>query len=571
MRIVLDLKRGADPDAAMSFLYRKTRLQTRFSVNMTALFPVAGSLVPQPRKKGLLEVLKAFLDFRFSITERRLQFDLKRLRERIHILEAFEMLFDALDEAIGLIRESEGKSDARDRLRLRFEFDHEQAEAILETKLYRLAKLEIDSIRLELGEKRQEASALDKMLGSKKLMWGLIRTELSQIADAYGDRRRSKITGPIELQSYSAEEYIVSEDSFVIVTSEGLFKRQKSYSDLSAIRVREGDEVKWLFPSRTTESLILFTDRGRAYTVRVYDIPQTTGYGEHLQTRFEFADGETVVGAISTDPRCLPEIVALEEETEPPDIQLEEGSPSTEGETVEAEEGQPEASGEKQQQKGPMLLGITRGGRCLRFDLSPFSERSTVNGRRYMKLNQKVKNDGVVRVLISSGNEIVSLATKQGRCLLFPIDQVNYLSSAGMGVLAIKLAARDSVIGFALSSHRMEGLEVETSRGRREVLRPNKFKVTRRGGKGREIIKRGDLTQAIFPVIEIICESQEEDAPMEGVGESAGFEANGENEDMIEGSLQTESPEEEEENNSEDNDAQGTLFDTLKKDKKTVE
>ncbi|MCA9564127.1 MAG: hypothetical protein KC561_11595, partial [Myxococcales bacterium] len=490
VRVVLELKRGSNPETAMAYLLKRTALQSRFNVNMTALCPVEGSDVGLPQRLGLLQVLRQFLDFRFEVVQRRLNYDLAQLERRIHILRAFVIIFNALDEAIRLIRESESKSDARERLMTRFELDWEQAEAILETKLYRLARLEIDAIERELAEKQAEADKIRAILGSKTELWALIRSELVQIADAYGDPRRTAVGVEVKEIDFSAEDYIVDEDAWVMVTRQGWFKRQKSYTDLSAIRVRDGDEVGWVLPSSTKNSLIVFTDQGRAYTVRVADIPQTTGYGEPIQTQFDFDDGETVVGAITSDPRCLPEIS--------PEVM----------EAVPDEDPKP-----------PYAVAVSRAGKCLRFSLDGFVDPSTVNGRMFMRLDGSLAIDAVVRVFMSDGTETVSLATREGRYLLFDVNEINVLSGPGKGVMAAKLTGTDFIFGFALTTDRMDGLTVETNRGRTEVIRPNKFKVTSRGGKGREIIKRGYLSGVFFPPIEVSLEQPEEEDEPGALGE----------------------------------------------------
>ncbi len=490
IRVVLELRRDASPDAAMAYLYRRTDLQKRFNVNLTVLVPVPGSDVAQPARIGLLEVLHHFLDFRKQVTTRRLQYDLEELERRIHILKAFEIIFDALDEAIAIIRASDGKADARVKLMARFGLDEEQAEAILETKLYRLAKLEIDAIRRELAEKEAAAAEIRAVLGNEARLWELIRGELAQIRDAYGDKRRSQVVGPQEERTFSEEAYIVAEDSFVIVTRGGWFKRQKSYTGLGAIRVREGDEAWWVLPASTRETVLFFTDRGRVFTMRVADIPLTTGHGEPIQTRFSFADGETIVGVATSDPRVLPVIPAGDLDALKPDDPVP-----------------------------PYFVAISRGGRTLRLSLVAFAEPSTVNGRTYMRLDPAVPDDAVVGVRVSDGHELVSIATRQGRCLVFPVEQVNVLASAGKGVLAMKLVGDDRVLGFRLLEQvprrgrdgqttwvprdAMDGLEVETNRGRAEVVRPNKFGVSERGNRGREIIRVGYIAKVSEAPVEL--------------------------------------------------------------------
>ena len=244
VRVVLELKRGADVEAAMAYLFKHTPLQNRFHVNMTCLVPTANPNVPAPARLNLIEVLNHFLQFRMEVVTRRLEYDLAQLLRRIHILEGFEIIFSDIDEAIRIIRASDGKADAARGLIAYFGVDEEQADAVLETKLYRLAKLEIHLIIAELEEKRAEAARLQTLLNNDDSRWALIRSELMEIRSAYADARRTSVDVEVKALEYSEEAYIVDESVWMIVTRDGWIKRQKSYSDLSAIRVREGDEVR---------------------------------------------------------------------------------------------------------------------------------------------------------------------------------------------------------------------------------------------------------------------------------------------------------------------------------------
>ncbi len=474
LRVVLELKRGANADAAMAYLFKRTTLQHRFNLNMTVLCPTDDPYVMVPERADIRTVLLHFLDFRFQVVRRRLEFDLAKLEARIHILRGFAIIFADLDEAIRIIRASEGKKDARDKLMKRFKLDYDQTEAVLETKLYRLAKMEIALIEEELAEKEAAAAAIRAILGSDERLWNVVKSELAQIQDAYGDKRLTKVTGPVEDVEFSDEVYIVAEDAFAIVTRDGWIKRQKSYTDVSAIRVREGDEVGWVVPMSSREALLVFTDVGRVYTVRGDDIGLTTGYGEAIQTKFDFADGERIVGVATSDARVLPVIdeealAGVEEGDAPP----------------------------------PYFVALTRGGKAVRLAVAAFSEPSNRNGRLFVRLDSSVKGDAVLNVHVTNGREVVSLATREGKCLLFPVGEVKVLSGPGKGVMAIKLSGSDYVLGFMLTTHRMDGLEVTTSRGRDEVVRPNKFKVTARGNRGREIIRQGTLEMKPRPVVEL--------------------------------------------------------------------
>ncbi|HAN30071.1 MAG TPA: DNA topoisomerase, partial [Myxococcales bacterium] len=475
VRIVLDLKRGANAEAAMAYLYKRTKLQGRFNVNLTALVPTDDPQVTRPERLGLLAVLRYFLDFRFEVVTRRLQFDLEQLLRRIHLLEGFEIIFDALDEAIRLIRASNGKADARDRLMERFELDWDQAEAILETKLYRLAKMEIDAIRAELAEKRAEAARIRAILDSREALWALVRSELNELREAYGDRRRTKVIGPVEAADFSDEVYIIAEDANVIVTRDGWVKRLRNYTGVESIRCREGDSVGWIVPCSSRQTIALFGDQGKAWTMRAADIPMTTGYGVQISSKVEMADGEKVVGVATSDQRVWPKM-----------------SPAFLA-SIEPDDPAP-----------PYITTFSRAGKCARLPLSSFLETSTRNGRTYMRLSRKFPDgDSVVGVYVSDGEEVVSLVTRESRASCFGVNSIKLLSGVGKGVLAIKLSLGDFVMGYRLVHDRMDGLDCVTNRGRNEVVRPNKFKPSSRGGRGREITGKGYIDRIEMPCIEL--------------------------------------------------------------------
>ena len=177
-----------------------------------------------------------------------------------------ETIFDALDELIALIRASEGKADAARKIMARFGLDEEQTDAILELKLYRLARLEILLIQQELLEKRLEAERIEGLLGSEYERWNLVRRELLELKEAYADPRRTIVAGPsdLDLSDFNPEAFIVRERTWVIVSRQGRIKRQKGFSDVSAIRLPDGDEVGWVLRSDTTQTLIICTQYGSA-------------------------------------------------------------------------------------------------------------------------------------------------------------------------------------------------------------------------------------------------------------------------------------------------------------------
>ncbi len=466
IRIVLELKRGAAPEVAMAFLYKHTPLQGNFHVNLTCLIPTDNPEVSAPSRIGLRELLRHFLDFRLQVVTRRLQHRLAELTKQIHRLEGFEKIFDALDEIIALIRASEGKADAARKMIARFDLDEAQAEAILELKLYRLAKLEILLVREQLAERREESARIEALLADEGARWGMVRSELVEIRETYGDERRTAIASGAEpLQDFDPEAYIVKERTWVIVSRHGRVKRQRGFSDIAAIRIPEGDEVAWLVRTDTRQTVTFYTQMGSAYVLRVDDIAATTGYGEPVQTHFKWSDGERIVGVSCSDARIYPE------PSDPPELEPDDPP-------------------------GPWAIGLSAGGKIARFPMKAHSDVSTRSGRRYMGLQ---KGDEIVAVHPCIGDENVCLATERGRVMLFSVGDIPIKASAVRGVNAIKLDAVDRCIGFMLARKKREGLRCFTSRGREVIVRETSHRPVRRGGKGTVVIRLGKLERCEYP------------------------------------------------------------------------
>ena len=494
IRIVLELRPGSNLDAAMAYLFKNTPLQSNANVNLTCLLPAAGAEVAVPERLDLRSILRHFLDFRLEIVTRRLQFELRNLLAKIHVLEGFEIVFDNLDEAIRIIRASDGKADAAPKLIDRFQLSDLQADAILETKLYKLGKLEIADIVAQLEDARARAAVIQDLLADDAKRWAIIRDELKEIASAYGEPRRTKIEGPPEVVEFREEDYIVDEDAWVIVTRDGWMKRQKSFNDVASIRVRDDDQVGWIVRARARQSVTIFTDRGIAYTARSNDVALTTGHGEPIQTRFAFADGEHVVGVVCHDPRCLPEHV----DVAPRDPELVQSRLDMPLDSKNGDDSSANGHANPAAPPPPYAIALTAGGKILRFSLAPLAVVSNRNGRVVVRLDASVEGDRVVGVEASDGTENVCLATRSARILIFPVADANVVSGAAKGVTAIKLGSDDRVIGFALAGKKREGLTVRTSRGATQIIRATKYPVTGRGGKGFAILQRGSL-DAVVP------------------------------------------------------------------------
>ncbi len=463
VRIALELKKDADEKMVMAFLFKHTPLQTSFIVNLTCLIPTEAADIGRPERLDLHAMLWHFLHFRLEVVTRRLEHELESLKSRVHILQGFEKVFDALDEILRIVRKSEGKPDAAQQIMKRFDLDAEQTDAILELKIYRLARLEILIIRKELEEKRRRIRNINALLKDEEGRWGVVRVEIEEMQKKYGDARRTRISSDEGEVEYTAEDFIVDEDNVVLVSRDGWVKRQKEVKDVSTTRVREGDTVLAVLPGSTRATVVFFSNFGVAYSARIADLPASTGYGEPIQRFFKLRDGERIVAALSLDPRVSGTIAAKKEGDVPP---------------VHA-------------------LAATSDGYSLRFSLEPFVEPSTRAGRRFARTPEGAEVVGVSRV---TGGETVIAATREARGLLCKVDEINYLSGPGRGVILIKLDKSDRVLGFIASTGDRDLLTVETSRGAEQTISTTKYEVTSRGGKGRELLQRGQFTRVLWPV-----------------------------------------------------------------------
>ncbi len=471
VRIALELKREADEKMVLAYLYKHTALQTNFVVNLTCLIPTENAEVCRPERLDLKSMLWHFLHFRLDVVTRRLEHEQAALRKRIHVLEGFATIFDALDEIVRLIRKSDGKQDAARQIMARFDLDAEQTDAILELKLYRLARLEILVIRQELSEKRARVKQIGALLRDEASRWAIVREEILALQQQYGaaklDPRRTHLEPAGEEVEYRADDFIVEEDNVVIVSRDGWVKRQKEVRDLATTRLREGDSVLAVLAGSTRASVAFFTNFGVAYTARVIDVPASTGYGEPIQRLFKFRDGEKVVSAVSLDPRATKGIAADSPDEAPP----------------------------------THALAVSSDGYSLRFGLEGFVEASTRAGRRYAR---PAAGAEVVGVSVVHGDETVIAVTEQARAMLCPASEVNFLSGPGRGVILIKITpGEDRVLGFLASTGDRNLLTVETSRGAEQTVSTTKYEVTGRGGRGRELLQRGQFTRVVQPTPEI--------------------------------------------------------------------
>jgi DNA gyrase subunit A len=303
MRIVIELKREAIPKVVLNKLYKHTPLQTTFGVNMVALVDNV------PRTLSLREVLSHYIDHQREVIVRRTQYQLRRAEERAHVLEGLLIALDNLDEVIALIRASRDPEAARLGLVERFQLSVIQAAAILQLTLSRLTALEADKIKLEHADIMERIKELREILGNEALVLGLIKTELAEIADTYGDERRTEITyaeGEIDIEDLIADQQMV-----ISITHSGYIKslplstyrqQRRGGVGVTGMDTKDDDYIEHLFVTSTHDYLLFFTTRGKVYRLKVYELPEQsrTARGRALVNLLPLREGERVQSVLST-------------------------------------------------------------------------------------------------------------------------------------------------------------------------------------------------------------------------------------------------------------------------------
>lgn len=417
-RIVLEPKtQNVEPAKVMSYIYKHSDLQINFPVNLTALTPEA-----TPLRHSLRQMLRSYLDFKYEITEKRLVYELKVIRERLHILVALAKVYKDLDKAIEIIRKSKTRDEARQGLIKHFKFDDTQANAILDLRLAALVGLEISKIKKEKAEKEAEAEIIEDVLGSEKKLWKLVRKELIEIRETYGDARRTKIESSVKDEpEYHPESFIEHEDTHVIVSRQGWIRRMKNVSSPESLRFKEGDSLLAWIPMNTRDVVCFFTSAGKMYGLRAFDIQQTTGFGDPVQSFFKFGDGELLVSVMG---------VVREGEGERATAgpagqrglfdQLDEAAlDRIYGEIIRGDE---------------ELLVVTESGMGFRFSGEALSETNR-NGKKFAS----VKRDDAVFLVMKVTKPLLFMLAGDGRGLLFPVEDISALSGPGAGVRLMKL------------------------------------------------------------------------------------------------------------------------------------
>jgi DNA gyrase subunit A len=466
LRMVIELKRDAIPRVVLNQLYKHTQLQTTFGVIMLALVPDATTKRLVPKVMPLKEVLEHYVTHRHEVIVRRAQFELDKALEREHILEGLKIAVDNIDEVIKIIRAAPDTPVASTQLQTRFKLSERQAEAILNMRLAKLTGLEIDKLEAELKEVRAIIKDLRSLLGSREKRMALLKTELQQINAKYGDERRTEITsdeGEFTIEDLIADEEMVvtiSHSGYIKRTSVSTYKKQRRGGrGLNGQALKDEDFIEHLFVASTHEYLLVFTDDGRCFWLKVHEIPQAG----------RAAKGKPVVNLINFTP----------------DTKVQAILPVREF------------------REDQFLLFATKQGTVKKTSLSAYANPRS-NGIKAIKIEQ---GDELIDVQITTGTNDIVLATRHGLSIRFHEQDVREMGRDTTGVKGIELGPRDQVIGMVVIK-REATLLVVAERGIGKCSPIDDYRVQKRGGKGIITIHRTDKTGDAVSIMEVLPEDE---------------------------------------------------------------
>ena len=448
IRLVLELKTETSVELVTAYLFKHTDLETTFPINFTALKPNM-----EPERLSLKQIMRYFLDFRHEITTKRLTYDLRLLKARLHILHAFEVLYDDLDTAIKIIRKAKSREDAAEKLKKHFKLDDEQTKAILDMQLYKLVGLEIERIIREKDEKTKLKKDIEAILASQKKIWSLIRTELLEIRGKYGDKRRSVMKAAEDVE-FSQEDFIVHEEVTVILTKMGWIRRVKTMSE--NLRFKEGDELLSILPANTRDNIAVFSSAGKVYVVKAFDLPTGSGFGEPVQHLFKFGDGERPIIAMN-----LTSVFSGTTTGEEKDKQTEFALAPRE----------------------VTAMTVSAHGVGFAFDLSQFVSVTTRAGKKFAGVKP---GDSILGVEILNLPNVLFLTT-EGKAVVVAAKDIPVLSGAGKGVKLVNV--KNGEVALVRPVRKGELVKVMDDKGREKVIDLKPFGVMTRGSVGLKAVK----------------------------------------------------------------------------------
>lgn len=449
MRIVIEVRRDANPEVLLNQLYKHTQLQDTFGVNMLAL--VDG----KPRTLGLKQILHHYLEHQKVIIVRRTQFDLKKAQDRAHILEGLRIALDHLDSVINTIREAQTADIARTNLMEIFTLSERQAQAILDLRLQRLTGLEREKIDRDYFETMQLIEYLQSVLADEHKVFGIIRENLLEMKKRFGDKRRTEIIG--EIQDFSREDLIAEEDIVITITHSGYVKRQpidtyrsqkRGGRGIQGAGTKEEDFVEHFFTATTHHQVFFFTTRGRVFVIKGYELPEAS----------RTARGTAIINLLSLQPdEKITAVIPIRNITE-----------------------------------GLYLFMGTRNGIVKKTDLMEF-ETVRKNGLIAIVLDD---NDELIGVKLTDGNQQIILGTRDGMAINFSEQDVRSMGRSTRGVKGINLQEMDSIVGMDTMDPKGQVLVVsELGFGKRTSV--DQYRMQSRAGKGLINLKVTEKTGAV--------------------------------------------------------------------------
>ena len=467
IRIVIELKKGEESELILNSLYKFTDLQNTFGVIMLALVDNA------PRVLNLKQVLQKYLEHRFEVITRRTEFELKKAKNRAHILEGFKIALDNIEEVIRIIRASKDANAARAELITKFEFSEIQAKAILDMRLQRLTGLERDKINQEYSELMLLIEKLMGILSDDSKIYGIIKEETLKLKEDFGDKRRTEIRNA--RAEISIEDLIKDEEVVVTLTEKGYVKRvaidtyrsqKRGGIGVNATNTVEDDVVKDMYIARALDTLLIFTTKGKVFSIKVYEIPET---GKQ-------ARGKLIGNIINLDSDEKVSTIIKVREFE----------------------------------DNKNLFFVTRNGVVKKSELTLFNNIMKA-GKRAIRLNDE---DEVMFVGLTSGSgeDEIFVATRNGIAIRFSEKDVRSMGTTAVGVRGITLRDKDKIVGAAIINSKMDNDQIRiltiTEEGYGKRTKLLEYRLTSRGGKGIINAKLNDKTGKIVDV-KIVRENDE--------------------------------------------------------------
>ncbi len=460
MRICIELRRDVNPNVILNQLYKHTQLQDTFGIIMLAL------VENEPKILNLLELLSVYLRHQEDVVTRRTKYDLRKAEERAHIVKGLLIALDNIDEVIKIIRGSKNVAEAKEQLISRFGLDDIQAQAIVDMRLRALTGLEREKLEAEYAELMQKIDNFKAILSDEKLLLGVIKTEMTEVRDRFGDERRTQIG--LDVDDFIDEDLIPDVDVIIAKTRLGYIKRmtpdnfqsqKRGGKGIKGMQIIDKDIVEEMFTCTTHQTILFFTSKGRVYKLKAYEIPEAvrTSRGTAMVNLMSLQAEEKIVA-------MLPVRTIDDENT---------------------------------------VIFVTKHGIVKRTKLSEFSN-ILKKGIRAINLRD---DDDIVEVKLSNGNDDIILVTKKGMCTRFYEEEVRTLGRSAAGVIGMNIDDDDEIISMNLASDG-EFLLIASEKGYGKLTAITEFDKHHRGGKGVRCYKLADKTGNVMGVKAVVLSDE---------------------------------------------------------------